>query len=883
MKPIFTRIILMLTLVFYFNEKVMATNYTFTATNVVNHWYNSNNWLAGNVPPAIIPFGDTAFINTKVFIGQGQDVRCNGVIIVKSSGEIQIQDSLIINPSGILINDGNIENGNAISPIAIFIQSGLFINNNSFLNKNTAKFFNSSTGITEVEGTFNNQSQMIVQTGSAVNILGVLNITNGTLTNFGTITVADFGLLQNSDSLVNKAGGGIQIFGDFKNLSSTTNEGIILQDSTGTFINKDYMLNKANSAIVIKKSFTNEGTFINAGIFQIDSFGIVNNKPNMGSSAVLYNFGANAHIYTKGEIQNDGLIENTGEIINEDYGWIYNSGIIKNFSAGIIENYDIFKNKNTFENYGLLRNKNLAKFENLSQSNFTNFTGPNSFVENDGLFDNIGNIFNQSYFANQAPGTFRNFEVFVNEAAGVFINYGVTRNDFDFSNQGFVTNVFNASIYNSAYFTNLAGTLGNYGNFYNNAGGELSNSDQLLLKTGSVLINKALLVNTVASKIEIEGNLTNDSLGSIINNGEMETLTNASFINDGTLSNNIQGLIKNNWEIINNRVITNTGTFNNMANGYFFNNDSVLGTASIINDGHILTDVAAFIKKQIAGLGFINPGNALGAGTLTIDDVAQNFNQQILHFEIDNATTCDKIITTGSSNLDGAFIQVSLNNPPQPNTSYTIISSSAFTGTNATILLPSLAPTSYTWLPPTFVNGQLVIAIGGAPLSIDDNSFTAKLQQNNSALLQWKTNAIFNHFMIERSTDGIAFEKIGMANYDNAKDEYSFIDNETLVGNNFYRIQKVTDSGDIVYSNIEKVFVSAKSNMISIYPNPTNSIIHLNGIAKNTQLIIMDMMGNVIGQHYGLTSIDVSGLASGQYQLKLVSNDVVHPQIFTKQ
>ncbi|MCS3797366.1 hypothetical protein [Niastella sp. OAS944] len=78
----------------------------------------------------------------------------------------------------------------------------------------------------------------------------------------------------------------------------------------------------------------------------------------------------------------------------------------------------------------------------------------------------------------------------------------------------------------------------------------------------------------------------------------------------------------------------------------------------------------------------------------------------------------------------------------------------------------------------------------------------------NSVVLRWSmTDKQTSAFDIERSRDGVAFEKIGSVSVlaADAGSRFSFADNDLLTGNVSYRIRIVTTSGSSYYSNIVKL------------------------------------------------------------------------------
>jgi hypothetical protein len=78
-----------------------------------------------------------------------------------------------------------------------------------------------------------------------------------------------------------------------------------------------------------------------------------------------------------------------------------------------------------------------------------------------------------------------------------------------------------------------------------------------------------------------------------------------------------------------------------------------------------------------------------------------------------------------------------------------------------------------------------------------------------------------------------------------------------------------------------------KENSISIYPNPTSGVFHIQAVSHqliaNCQIQIYDMMGKCINQHIGTSSnfqIDLSSRANGVYLVRIISGaNVVYRKI----
>ncbi len=109
-----------------------------------------------------------------------------------------------------------------------------------------------------------------------------------------------------------------------------------------------------------------------------------------------------------------------------------------------------------------------------------------------------------------------------------------------------------------------------------------------------------------------------------------------------------------------------------------------------------------------------------------------------------------------------------------------------------------------------------------APLSVSAMKIKATAKES-AAVVSWTVAAEkdVNNYIVERSTNGVAFESIHNTIANNSNNSnYSYTDNLALAGNNFYRIKVINMDGTVQYSEVVKVIIADKKEGISIYPNP---------------------------------------------------------------
>lgn len=157
-------------------------------------------------------------------------------------------------------------------------------------------------------------------------------------------------------------------------------------------------------------------------------------------------------------------------------------------------------------------------------------------------------------------------------------------------------------------------------------------------------------------------------------------------------------------------------------------------------------------------------------------------------------------------------------------------------------------------------------------------SFTA-IKQNAGVLLQWQTSNEINtsHFEIERSNDGVTFEKIGITNalQNSGTPDYHFTDNAPVKGINYYRLRLVDRDGRYTYSPVVKVIFNNDGAGLVVYPNPAGNTITMKYAAnqKTVTLSIFDFAGRKVmsGEfnHQNSMQVNISALSKGLYTIKL--------------
>jgi hypothetical protein len=159
-------------------------------------------------------------------------------------------------------------------------------------------------------------------------------------------------------------------------------------------------------------------------------------------------------------------------------------------------------------------------------------------------------------------------------------------------------------------------------------------------------------------------------------------------------------------------------------------------------------------------------------------------------------------------------------------------------------------------------------------LGLDILNFTTQ-KQGNSVHLKWETTISqdFLSFEVERSSDGISFEKIGSLTESDYKNQnsmlFSFTDFDPLTGDIYYRLRYLGQNGATQLSEI-KVLNFDKTVNFYIQPNPSEDFISIANVAENTGYKICNLLGEtVLSGTYIDGKIETASLSSGVYILML--------------
>lgn len=156
-------------------------------------------------------------------------------------------------------------------------------------------------------------------------------------------------------------------------------------------------------------------------------------------------------------------------------------------------------------------------------------------------------------------------------------------------------------------------------------------------------------------------------------------------------------------------------------------------------------------------------------------------------------------------------------------------------------------------------------------------------------ILQWATSQEVNNkgFEIERSANGLSFEKIGFVPAQGgSQGRYRFADANAQTA--YYRLKQIDMNGAFSYSQIIKIEAGKKVS-VKVLPNPATEQLTIQlaqGSFGKADATITDMSGRVLlskPMTGALESINIRHLASGSYLLTTTVDGVRQTQTIVKQ
>ncbi|MEO6231749.1 MAG: T9SS type A sorting domain-containing protein [Ferruginibacter sp.] len=186
--------------------------------------------------------------------------------------------------------------------------------------------------------------------------------------------------------------------------------------------------------------------------------------------------------------------------------------------------------------------------------------------------------------------------------------------------------------------------------------------------------------------------------------------------------------------------------------------------------------------------------------------------------------------------------------------------------------------------------------LSGTTVPVSLGSFTAR-RSNGVNILNWSTQQELNtnHFVVERSTNGVNFVSIGQvtaAGNSSTVRNYIFTDLHPSRGNNYYRLRTVEKDNTSKLSDTRRIRNDGIAD-VSIFPNPVTSKLSVSinaDKASQGQLSITDLSGKIVytatvklPQGNTILPVSMNNMASGTYLIKIQLNDDIIVKKFNKQ
>jgi hypothetical protein len=191
-----------------------------------------------------------------------------------------------------------------------------------------------------------------------------------------------------------------------------------------------------------------------------------------------------------------------------------------------------------------------------------------------------------------------------------------------------------------------------------------------------------------------------------------------------------------------------------------------------------------------------------------------------------------------------------------------------------------------------FSYGQTISCL----LADDGISLTAR-QVKDQVGLEWEmpSHISASKYFVQRSLDGSAFRQIHQEELPEQKaglSRYAFNDLDPVPGMNYYRIQVLDAAGEAYSTQIVKVLYQPGMQGVVVAPNPAGDQLAVSFSAfGRTDLEVINLQGQVVrsltlldleaGQY--TQDIQLAGLASGVYHVRVMSNGAMQTATFLKQ
>ncbi|GAB2816867.1 hypothetical protein GCM10027043_16900 [Ferruginibacter profundus] len=153
---------------------------------------------------------------------------------------------------------------------------------------------------------------------------------------------------------------------------------------------------------------------------------------------------------------------------------------------------------------------------------------------------------------------------------------------------------------------------------------------------------------------------------------------------------------------------------------------------------------------------------------------------------------------------------------------------------------------------------------------------------NCTASLSWTTTeeTNFDHFDVEQSIDAVNFEKITTINGKGSSSgsTYAALYNQPAKVT-YYRLKMVDKNGAKAFSNVVVVKTNCTANLqVNAYPNPVKNRVTLTGLSGQTELRLVNVLGQVLTSESTFNStkqLDLSQYPAATYMLQVIQNNTI--------
>lgn len=154
---------------------------------------------------------------------------------------------------------------------------------------------------------------------------------------------------------------------------------------------------------------------------------------------------------------------------------------------------------------------------------------------------------------------------------------------------------------------------------------------------------------------------------------------------------------------------------------------------------------------------------------------------------------------------------------------------------------------------------------------IDAPSFSIQIKENKNVLLLWEsTDSSLQYFTVERSSNNLNFETIGVIKNEIGLGKFSWMDEQPITGKSYYRIKCNNAAGFTARTISQPAFINGALDF-KFYPNPVDNILIVR-TEQPLEISILDLTGKLklnFPQVSGLQPLNVSSLEKGIYWMRV--------------